>query len=812
VQAALPETVHIDDLVAPEAMCFHCGETHSANPQWRHVVEGRERTFCCAGCLAVAQTIDAAGLAPYYRQRTTAVRPAGIDEGKYEREAAQAAAGGLVVAVAPGRHEAALLLEGLHCGACVWLIETWLARKPSIEEISVNFATRRARVRWRGDAQDLASVLRDIAVIGYRAYAYDPVRREALLRRETRALMLRMGVALLASMQVMMLAVPVYLAQDIVEPELKSLLDWASFAMTLPVVAYSAAPFFTGAWRSLRARMPGMDVPVAIGVAGAFAASAWSTFTGRGDVYYDSVTMFVALLLVARFCEHRARAKAARTIESVARELPSTADRLRGSAIDTVAADSLVDGDLVRVAAGATVPADGVVVEGASSVEEALLTGESRPLRKLVGDPLLAGSINRESPLVMRVTAAGRSTTLASLARLVERAADARPRSVRLAEYAAAWFVGILLIVAAGTALYWSAHDASRMLPIVFSVLVVSCPCALSLATPAAMATAAGALGRLGVVAVRPDAIESLARADHVVFDKTGTLTVGRPRLAALDVQGRLDREACLAIAAALEAGASHPLEEAFRPFGGIPPPDVHDIVAVPGEGVEGRIAGRRYRCGRPSWVGEIAYPAPAPHAPDEAIVVALADERGWLATFVLEDALREGSGPLVRTLRELRMTVTLLSGDRAPVVRRIAEQAGIVHWRAELRPNDKGAFVRTRQQEGARIAMIGDGLNDAPALAQADVSIAMGDAAALTRWTADIVVLGDDVRRIGDAFAIARRTLAIVRENVGWAVAYNVVAIPLAAVGLVSPFAASIGMAVSSLVVVGNALRLAKG
>jgi Cu2+-exporting ATPase len=775
----------------------------------RFRVAGRERTFCCAGCLAVAQTIDAAGLAPYYAQRTSAARPQETEDTP-ERHAARAIAAGLVVACAPGQHEAALLMEGLHCGACVWLIETWLARKDYMCEVSVNFATRRASVRWRGEAHDLSRVLRDIAAIGYRAHAYDPARRDALLRRETRSLLLRMGVALLASMQVMMLAVPVYLADDTVDASLKALLDWASLAMTLPVVVYSAAPFFTGALRSLRARMPGMDVPIAIGVAGAFAASAWSTFTGQGAVYYDSVTMFVALLLVARYCEHRARAKATRTIESVARELPATADRLRGAAVEIVPAHALATGDLVRVAAGAAVPADGVVVEGASSVEEALLTGESRPLRKHAGDGLLAGSLNRESPLVMRVTAAGSATTLATLARLVERAADTRPRSVRFAEYTAAWFVGLLLIVAAGTALYWSHHDPTRTLSIVFAVLVVSCPCALSLATPAAMSIAAGALGKRGILAVRPDAIEALALADHVVFDKTGTLTVGRPRVASVDVQGRLDRDECLAVAAALESGASHPLAEAFRAFDG-ERPRASDVFVVPGEGVEGRVAGRRYRCGRASWVGEIAHAIPEPNAPGDAIVVALGDERGWLATFILEDTLRAGSAPLVRALRALDMTVTLLSGDRAPVVRRVAKRADIVHWRGDLRPADKLAFIRKRQEEGARIAMVGDGLNDAPGLAQADVSIALGDAAALTRWTADIVVLGDDVTRVGDAFRIARRTLAIVRQNIGWAIAYNAVAVPLAAAGLVSPFAASIGMAVSSLVVVANAMRLAR-
>jgi Cu2+-exporting ATPase len=791
--------------VADGSTCFHCGEPARAGALSSRI-DGRDRTFCCTGCLAIAQTIAAAGLAPYYAQRTSTAAPVERDDDA-GREAAHALAAGLVGTVADGHHECALLLEGMHCGACVWLIETWLARKPYVVEASANFATRRARVRWRGDALALADVMRDIAAIGYRARPYDPARRESLLRRESRSLLLRMGVAVLASMQVMMLAVPTYLADDPLEPALKGLLDWASLVITLPVVSFCAAPFFTGAWRSVRGRMPGMDVPIVIAVTGAFLASAWATIAGHGDTWYDSVTMFVALLLLARCLEHRARAKAARTIESVAPELPPTAERLAGSRVETVPASALRVDDRVRVAAGACVPADGLIVEGTSSVEEALLTGESRPLRKAPGDRLLAGAVNRESPLVMRVTAAGASTTLASLSRLVERAAEARPHAARVAERAAVGFVVLILAVAGVAALYWSQHDASRVLPVVFAILVVSCPCALSLATPAAMTAAAGALGRRGVLTLRADALESLARASHVVFDKTGTLTVGRPRVAAVDIEGRIDRNTCLAIAAALEAGASHPVAAAFRDFAR-DTMGADNVQAIPGEGVEGWIDGRRYRCGRPAWVAA-SHPGPGDVASDDAILVALADDDGWLATFVLEDALRDDSAALVGTLRALGKDVTLLSGDRQSVVRRVAERAGIEWWRGELRPEAKRAFIRRLQDEGARVAMVGDGLNDAPSLAQADVSIALGDAATLTRWTADIVVLGDKVRVVGEAFAIARRTLRIVRQNLGWAVAYNVLAVPLAAAGLVSPLAASIGMAASSLVVVGNAMRL---
>jgi Cu2+-exporting ATPase len=798
--------------------CFHCGEANPPGSRWRHAIDGRERDFCCAGCLAIASTIAHAGLTPFYEQRTATSPRAQADDEARARHAAAAIAAGLVSEVAPGECEAALLLEGLTCGACVWLIESWLRRQSCVLDAQVNFATRRARVRWQGPPSDLARVLAAIAAVGYRAFAYDAARREALGRRESRALLLRMGVAVLSMMQVMMLAVPAYLGDDTVEPAHQSLLDWASLVLALPAVLFSAWPFFRGAWRSVRVRRLGMDVPVALGVAGAFAASVWATVTGHGVVYFDSVTMFVALLLVARYAELRAREKAAGAIEGIARDLPLTAARLPGyptaRILETIAARELAAGEMVLVAAGDTVPADGVVVEGASNVEEALLTGESRPLRKTSGDRVLAGSLNRASPLVVRVAAAGGATTLAALSRLVERAADARPRSVALAERVAAWFVAALLIVAGGALLFWWSHDPSRALAVAFAVLVVSCPCALSLATPAAVAAGAGALGRRGVLAVRPDAMETLARTTHVVLDKTGTLTFGHPRLVRVEPLAGLDRDACLAIAAALEEGVAHPVALALRDAA-VVPLIATERRASPGDGVEGVVEEKRYRLGRPQWVAALAgrpMPRAVRTAPAEALVAALADETGWLAVFTFEDALRPGSRALVGDLKRLGVHVTLLSGDRAEAVERIAREAGIAQWRAAARPEDKCAFIRARQREGAVVAMAGDGINDAPALAQADVSLAMGRASALAQWTADVVVLGDDAATIAAAFGGARRTWRVIRQNLGWALAYNAIAIPLAAAGLVSPLAAALGMSLSSLFVVANALRLVRG
>ena len=801
--------------VAREASrCFHCGEPNPAGTRWRAALDGVEASFCCAGCMAVAQTIRAAGLATFYERRDGASARSDVTADEIERTSEAATAEGLVVDAGGGLREVALLVDGMRCGACVWLLETWLARQPGVKSVAVNFATRRARVRFDAAHGGLRAILDAFSRIGYRAYPYDPARREALVRRESRALLLRAALALLGMMQVMMFAVPAYVSVDGVAPEYQRLLDWASLVLALPVVGYCAAPFFAGAWRDVRTGRPGMDVPIALGIAAAFLASVYATVYGEGDVYFDSVTMFIALVLAARWLELRMRERAGDALEATARDLPGTAERLDGYPDErvscTVAATRLVSGDVVCVPAGAVVPADGAIVEGRSSVEEALLTGESWPRAKDVGDRVLAGSVNRESPLVVRVDAAGEATTLGALARLVERAAAERPRIARLAERVATVFVAGLLVLAGGTAIAWWFADPARALPVAIAVLVVSCPCALSLATPAALASAAGALGRRAILCVRADALERLAGVTHVVLDKTGTVTTGRLRLAGVASAGTLSADRCVAIAAALERGSSHPLARALteRASDRVV---ARDIVAIPGEGVEGTIDGVRYRFGRAEWAATTSDEVAGEDGSSRATRVALAAEGVPLATFRVGDALRPDAAALVTALRARGLRVTLLSGDRAGAVADSARAIGVDDWHAAASPEDKRAFVAALQRGGARVAMVGDGLNDAPSLACADVSIALGSAATLTRWTADVVVLGEDLARVAFAADAARRTFRVIRQNLAWAALYNVVAIPLAAAGHLSPLAAALGMSVSSLAVVANAWRLAR-
>ncbi len=803
--------------------CYHCGLPVPLGTRFAVTIGGEQRPMCCAGCQAVAQAIVDNGLDDYYRhrdalpERPREALPAVLRElTLFDHPDVQKS---FVRPLSEHEREASLILEGITCAACVWLNEQHLTRQAGVTAVEINYATRRARVRWDERRIRLSGILAAIAAIGYHAHPYDAARSEEIAGRERRAALWRLFVAGFGMMQVMMYAVPAYVAgEGEMSADIERLLRWASLVLTLPVVLYSAAPFFRNAWRDLRLKRVGMDVPVALGIGAAFAASLWATLTGAGEVYFDSVTMFVFLLLGGRYLEMLARHQSVRAIERVGRALPAFAERLLagpGSETERVVVSDLLPGDCVLVAPGQTVPADGKVLQGESEVDESLLTGESRPIPKAAGSELTGGTINIRSPLVLCVEKVGETTRLASIMRLMERAMTEKPRLVQLADRVAAWFVAALLVLAGATGVVWSQIDPARALWVFVSVLVVSCPCALSLATPAALAVATGAFSRLGLLVSRGHAIETLARAEHFVFDKTGTLTWGRLRLLETLPLAALPAEEALGLAAALEQGSEHAIGTALRaaapPDG--PGPLAEDVHAVTGQGVEGRVGGRTLRLGRPEFAGALHGRSLPPEAQqlfasgDTCVV--LADAAGWLAVFRLGDRLREEAGGLVLRLRQLGCRVTLLSGDAPAAVGQVAASLSIRDAHGGMTPQDKHDFIARLQSAGGVVAMVGDGVNDAPVLAQAQVSIAMGGGTELARNQADIVLLGENLAVLAEGVALARRTHRIVRQNLGWAFAYNLAAIPLAMFGWITPWMAGIGMSASSLLVVANALRL---
>jgi Cu2+-exporting ATPase len=767
--------------------------------------------MCCAGCEAVASAISRQGLADYYRLREAAAGappPDPEDLALYDDPVVQRA---FVRRDAAGC-EALLLVEGMRCPACAWLVERALAARPGASGVGVNFATGVATVRWEPACVRLSELLRAVREIGYRASPYDPARARAVGRAEKRSALARICVAGLGSMQVMMYAVPGYLAGDgEMTADIASLMRWASFALTLPVVLYSAWPFFAGAWRDLRAARLGMDVPVALGVAVAFGASAEATFRGGGEVYFDSVTMFVFLLLIGRYLEILARQRAARAFAYLGRLVPEFASRLRDfpRSLDSerVAVAALAPGEVVLVRPGETFPADGVVAQGDGDASEALLSGEAAPVAKHVGSPVIAGSGNLASPLFVKVTRVGAETVLSSILRLAERAAADRPRLIRVADSVATWFIASVIALAALAVFFWTATEPARAVPAAVAVLVATCPCALSLSAPIALTIAVGELASRGIVVAKGHAIETLAAVSDVVFDKTGTLTRGEPWLKETTTLADATRERCLAIAAAIEATSEHPIARALAGSGSAL--RAEEIVNCPGSGIEARVEGARFRVGTREFAGALRPGRTPPEAPGEDTVVWLGGESGLLAFFRVGDEPRPEAREAVAALRARGLRVHLLSGDREPAVRKVARLLGIGIVEANATPERKREYVASLQRRGRVVAMVGDGLNDAPVLAQADVSLAMGGGARLAQLRADAVIVSGDLRELPRAVAHARRALKIVGQNIAWAFVYNVLVLPLALTGALTPWAAALGMSASSLVVALNALRL---
>jgi len=800
---------------AAPAECFHCALPVSDPGRYRVKVDGQWRPVCCPGCEAVASAILGYGLQGYYEQRTGPASTAEsltADEDLciYDDPEVQR---GFVHIAASGECDAALMIEGVRCTACVWLNQRVLGQLPGVLGVGINATTHRAQLRWDPQRIQLSEILATVRRIGYRAHPYDARAQETAQRAERKQSLWRLFVSGFGMMQVMMYALPVYLAEPgSMAPDIEQLMRWAGLILTLPVVVYSAGPFFQTAWRDLRQKRMGMDLPVALGIGVAFAASVWSTARGHGEVYFDSISMFVFLLLCGRYLEIRARHAVARSLDFLSRAIPEVALRLSPEGQpEQVAVSALRPGDKVLVRSGERVPADGVVEEGNGFVDESLLSGESRPVAMQAGDRLTGGSSNVAGALLMRVDRIGADTVLSSIVRLMQQAAAERPQLVANAERITGWFVAVTLALAACVAAAWWMIEPGRALWVAVSVLVVTCPCAISLATPVALTVATGRLARQGLIVCRGHVIETLARATDVVLDKTGTLTFGQLRLSGTRVLADMDESECLGIAAALERGSMHPIAKALiaaAPAGA----GAGNVRHRAGSGVEAELGGHVYRLGRP----DFAMPARAAISaatlaaiPPGSSVALLADESRCLALFVLDDALRQEAGEFVEALRRAGKRVHLLSGDRSQTVARVAAALAIESFTGDAAPQDKLRYVQSLQREGRVVAMIGDGINDAPVLAQAGVSIAMGDGAWMSQRQADAVLVSGRLGDLRAAFDTAAHTLAVIRENLLWALAYNLIAVPLAAIGMVTPWMAGIGMSASSLVVILNSLRL---
>lgn len=735
------------------------------------------------------------------------------------------------------RQRGSINIAGMRCASCVQLIELRMNRYAGVDSFKINLASQKAEFLWRESVTSLNKIMQAVTDLGYPAFPVDQsaTQYQGKLRKMS---LWRLFVAGFAMMQVMMYAFPAYLV-PIVEvdgdlpPDLDKLLKLASLAITLPVMGFSAYPFFKGALRDLKLFHIGMDVPVALGILLTFLASCWNTFFG-GPVYFDSAIMFVFLLLGARFIEEGVQAKTSAVLQGLTQIHTVLTQRFlhypERDVVEHISADMIRVGDVLLVSAGEQIPCDGVVIAGHSECDEALMTGESVALAKTVDSKVIAGAINLHSALVIQAQQVGADTQLANLVRMMETASLEKPRLVQLADKHASRFLLAILLIAVVSGAVWAVVDPSKALWIAISVIVVTCPCALSLATPGVMSAAIGRLAKHGMLVRKGRAIESLANVSHFVFDKTGTLTTGKLTLLETVFQccdapseEALEQRSIKRIAATITALSMHPVSKAIavklqkellrelmrdpREEGALRLTETKEIA---GDGIEACIAGKKYRVGRLSFVqalSNVSLLVPIKYS--AKTLSFLGDERGVMAFFVLDDSLRDDAKEALDSLVMMGKEIVLLSGDRLEVVRNVATACGIQTFQAELSPLEKHAVIKALQAQGASVAMVGDGMNDGPALSLANVAIAMGQGSPLSQTRSDCLLMSNRLTDLSFSVRVAQKAYRLIQQNLAWALVYNVVAIPAAVLGWLEPWHAALGMSLSSLIVVLNGLRL---
>jgi Cu2+-exporting ATPase len=810
-------------------LCFHCGEIALEGNRWSLEIDGEAQTMCCPACKAVAETIIGSGLKDYYRHRTAlpevspqqkrsanndvrdelilyderAIQQSFVqrfDSSKSETEQTEA--------------EAILVISGISCAACAWLIEHRLKQLEHVVSVNLNLTSHRLMIRWIDGEVKLSQIFEEIHQLGYQAHPFSATEAEEQRIKESKTAFRRLAVAGFATMQVMMLSVPLYVgAMQGILAQYEIFLRAASMLFATFVVMYSARPFFSAALRDLRTRHLTMDVPVSIAILLAYFASVWSTVNQGPEIYFDSVCMFTFFLLTGRFFEMRARHRMTQAGNNLLDLMPSAAIKSSPEGDVVIPSSDIQVGDLLIIKPGQQIPADGLVESGKSAVDEAALTGEYLPIDKSQGDLLIGGTYNVESQLLMRVTVTGADAELNTIMRLMDRAQQEKPAIAIFADKVASRFVAAVLIIASIIAISWWFIDPSQAFWITLAVLVVTCPCALSLATPTALTAATASLREQGFLISKGHVLEGLNQVDRVVFDKTGTLTRGELSLEqSLPASDKvtLTPQQALKIAATLEQYSNHPIARAFSFAGHF---ETDNIEQVTGQGVEGLLLNitdcedTTYRIGR----ADFAFPQQllSPPIDDDRQWLLLANNNQPLYWFALSDTLRQGAGATIAQLKKWGIKVSILTGDPSSQVESVAKALYIDDVYKGLSPAQKLERASAWQQQGERLMMVGDGINDVPTLARADIAVAIGHASDLTKTNADAVITNNSLTTLLQAISKGRKSTRIIRQNIYWALLYNLLALPLAATGFIPPWAAAIGMSVSSLIVVGNALRL---
>ncbi|WP_416308509.1 heavy metal translocating P-type ATPase [Neptunicella sp. SCSIO 80796] len=793
------------------AFCYHCHQPLAPQDNFPALVLGEQRQMCCPGCQAVANAIVDGGMEDYYRFRTESAEKANVDlEQVIEQISAfdDQAFQQEFVSQQGELSEVQLTVEGISCAACGWLIERQLSRINGISQIAVNVSARRATVKWHSQQTSLSAILRSVENIGYHALPFQPDTHEASYRKENKQFLKRLGLAGIMTMQLMMLAFGLYfgLFGDI-EPQTQAYFHAISFILCAPVVGYSGQGFYRSAFNALRHKTVNMDVPISLAILGAFIASGWATMTEQGIVYFESVAMFIFLLLISRYLEHRSRHHAAEISANIIKHMPVSANLIKqNGTIQTCLAKQLLPGQTILVRAGEMVPIDGCVVVGHSQVDESMLSGEFEPVTKQHNDHVYGGTINHSGVLQVRVETDWSKALINQIVRLQEMALATKPRIALLADKVSRYFVVAVLVIALATYTFWTLQGNPQAFYITIAVLVATCPCALGLATPTALTCAIANLNRQGLLVKKADVLENLQHINTLAFDKTGTLTEGRFSLTKAVNFSSLADNTIQRIAASIEQHSEHPIASAFSPVDDVLA--CTDVQITQGGGLSATIEGINYRLGSARFV---QYNIPEQH---QVARVFLADQHQLLAAFYVDDVLRPQADSLFAQLRSQEFSnieTHLISGDNQTSVATLAKQLNIQHYHAACSPQQKYAVIQQLQQQGKNVLMVGDGINDSPVLAVADTSIAVGNASELAKNSADIVLLNNQLDLIAYLLKVARLANRKIRQNIGWAVGYNLLILPLAVSGLLTPWMAVAGMSLSSVIVVSNSLRILK-
>lgn len=789
------------------APCHHCGEDVPKNLNIQSEIDNQVVDFCCYGCQAIAEFIKGADLSNYYQHRTEKAESA---QDKFNSEnkfnlIKDNELYPLYVFVDEQTHHIQISLKGMTCAACAWLIETRLKQLDGVTSIHINLSTSLATLEWQPHLIDIINIAKEIQYLGYQASPYRADQTDLDIKKAKKTSIIRLGIAGVGMMQVMMSAIAIY-AGDMqgMQQSFKSLLSWASFVFATPVVIYSAFPFFKAALRDLKTRHFTMDLPVSLGIGLAYVSSIYSMLSGTGHVYFDSVTMFTFFLLLGRFLEEAARHKSHANNRNQ-QEL-SSAWRILNGELTEVPLSKITKGDTILIKSGQSIPVDGIIIKGSTSIDESSLTGEYLPIIKTTGQHVVAQTINVDQNIEIKVTAIGKQTRAAAIERLTDRALSEKPKIAKIADNVAHYFVILVLICASLTYIGWSLLGSDEAYWIMISVLVVTCPCALSLATPVALTSATNKLKDLGLLVTRGHVIESLAKCQHIVFDKTGTLTHGQFDIHSVQSN---NQSLCLDIATALESESIHPIAKAFNQESDL---NVTKLVNHTGLGVEGKIDNNFYRLGNINFVSKWSTPDLQSFDSDFAgLTLFLAEKKqGVIGIIYLQDRLRPHSLETIKDLRDNNLKVSLLTGDTLESANSVLNSNSFDHFKCQMSPEQKWQWLNT-QNQSSNILMVGDGLNDVPSLAGANTSIAMAGSSDLAKIHADAVLINSHIQTINLAIQLAKKCQRVIKQNLFWAASYNTIMLPAAIMGFVPAWAAAIGMALSSLLVALNASRLSK-